>query len=100
MSHEIYRVVRFEITGPYRLWIEFDDDLEHEVDFEPILKGPLFGPLKDLQLFNQVSLNDEMGTLVWPTGADFAPETLHNWPSLISGLRQMVARWEKTEAKV
>jgi hypothetical protein len=50
----------------------FDDQTERVIDFEPILSGPVFGPLKDKVLFNQVTL-DEFGTLEWPNGADIAP---------------------------
>jgi hypothetical protein len=31
-------------------------------------------------LFNQFKLVEEVGCLEWATGADFDPETLHNWP--------------------
>lgn len=98
MTHPIYRVTKFVIAGPYRLRVEFDDGLCHEVDFAPILKGQLFGPLVDLALFDQVRLDAEVHTLVWPTGADLDPATLHDWPSLIPQMEEMAARWEKAEA--
>jgi hypothetical protein len=44
-----------------------------------ILAGELYGPLLDLKLFNQVRLDQEVYTLVWPNDADFDPATLHNW---------------------
>jgi hypothetical protein len=43
------------------------------------LRGELFGPLRDLALFNQVQLDTDAGTLVWPNEADFDPATLHDW---------------------
>ena len=52
------------------------------IDFEPILYGPVFGPLRDPALFQQVELIDYAGCLEWPTGADFDPETLHDWPTV------------------
>ena len=100
MSHEICRVVQFTITGQYQLQVDFDDGSSQEIDFEPILKGPLFGPLTDVNLFKQVRLHDEMSTLVWPNGADFDPATLHGWSSLKADLQQMADQWEKAEANV
>lgn len=99
MSHPIYRVTGFEIIGPHQLRVTFDDGLTQEIDFKPILKGQMFGPLKDVDLFNQVRLDREVHTLVWPTGADLDPATLHDWPSLISDLEVMARQWEKPGAR-
>ena len=100
MSHKICRVVRFGITGQYQLEVEFDDGSSQIIDFEPVLRGPLFGPLRSVDMFRQVRLHTEMGTLVWPNGADFDPATLRDWPSLQSELQQMADRWETAEANV
>ena len=77
--HELYDVVAYKIVGDYTLWLKFDDGHEQTIDFEPVLYGEVFKPLRDLALFNQVILNPDTGTIEWPTGADFDPETLHNW---------------------
>jgi Protein of unknown function (DUF2442) len=63
--------------GDYRVWLKFADGVEGEVDFENELWGEVFEPLKQKDLFAQVSLNDELDTIVWPNGADFAPEFLY-----------------------
>lgn len=80
MLHEMYEVTNFRITGPYRLWLEFDDGTAREIDFEPILYGNLYGPLRNPEVFAQVEIDPIARTLVWPNGADFDPETLRNWP--------------------
>jgi hypothetical protein len=80
MSHAVYKVRSFAILGPYTLSVGFDDGTTREIDFSPILQGELFGPLRDLSLFEKVTLDDEVHTLVWPNGADFDPSTLHDWP--------------------
>jgi hypothetical protein len=49
--------------------------------FRPILAGELFGPLRNLELFNQVQIDPEIHTLVWPNGADLDPATLHECPA-------------------
>ena len=79
-GHKLYRVTSFEVVGDYTLQIWFDDDSVQIINFEPVLSGPVFGPLRDLALFNQVTLIDYAGCLDCPTGADFDPETLRNWP--------------------
>jgi Protein of unknown function (DUF2442) len=58
----------------------FEDGTAQVVDFRPVLAGQIFGPLADRRVFDQVRLDEESGTLVWPNGADFDPATLHDWP--------------------
>ena len=77
MPHSIVRVTGFEVTGPHQVAVRFSDGTRQHIDFRPVLHGPLFGPLQDLALFNGVVLDPEAGTLVWPNGADIAPETLY-----------------------
>jgi len=45
-------------------------------------------------LFNQVKLDQEVHTLVWPNGADFDPATLHDWPEQVSAWIARVQEWE------
>ena len=94
MEHGIYRVESFEIISSYTLKVRFDDNTEQVIDFEPILFGELFGPLRDLNLFNQVKIDTEVHTLVWPNGGDFDPATLHDWPELIDDLAVRARQWE------
>ena len=79
MAHKLYRVVDFTIVDNYTLWIKFNDGIERIIHFEPVLYGEVFGPLRDLNRFNQVRLDLQARTLVWPNGGDFDPETLYNW---------------------
>jgi len=92
------RVTQFGIAAPYTLRIVFDDATEQVIDFEPILRGELYGPLRDPCLFNQVRLDAEAGTLVWPNGADFDPATLHEWPQCQAAFVEMASRWESPPA--
>ena len=98
MSHPIYRVRSFEIVAPYTLCVRFDDNIEQTIDFRPILAGELYGPLRNLELFNQVRIDSEVETLVWPNGADFDPATLHEWPANEQAFRELARRWEAVEA--
>ena len=98
MNHVIYRIIGFKIAGPYSLQVEFDDGIERTVDLEPVLEGEVFGPLKDPRLFEQVDLDPEAHTLVWPNGADFDPETLHEWPKYARQMKDMAKRWGTIKA--
>jgi len=95
MSHAIYRVEHLEIVGPYTLDLRFDDGSRQRIDFRPVLEGELFGPLQDLAVFNSVELDTSFGTIQWPNGADFDPETLHDWPKYRDDLVAMARRWVK-----
>ena len=98
MKHAIYRVRSFKIEAPYTLRVEFDDGTEHVIDFQPILAGALFGPLRDLTVFNQVRIDPEVHTLVWPNGADFDPATLHDWPMYSKSLIARAEQWNLNPA--
>ena len=98
MEHKIYRVISFEPVRPYTLRVLFDDGSTQTIDFHPILSGEIFGALQDERLFNQVEVDPEVHTLVWPNGADFDPETLHNWPEYIDEMKKVADTWKKVNA--
>ena len=98
MNHPVYRVTSFKIVGPYALHLTFNDQFSRRIDFSPILAGELYGPLKDTDLFEKVAIDPEIHTLVWPNGADFDPETLHEWPLYLPKLKSMARKWESAAA--
>jgi hypothetical protein len=98
MSHCIYRIEALERVGTYVLRLHFDDGTARTIDFEPLLAGELFGPLRDPDLFAQVSLDPEVHTIVWPTGADFDPATLHDWPEQELAFRAAAKHWSERDA--
>lgn len=93
MWHPLIDVISYRYLEDYRVWVKFEDGVEQTIDFAPVLEGELFGPLRDLELFRQVSLNQEIGTLVWPNGADFDPWTLHEWPAVVQELSARARAW-------
>ena len=74
--------------------MQFDDATEQTINFQPVLAGELYRPLRDLTLFNQVQLDPEVLTLVWPNDADFDPATLHDWHIKVAALTERARQWE------
>jgi len=73
----ILRVLQAEVCGPQVLRLAFNDGTRKTVDVGPLLTGPVFEPLRDPAYFSQMTLDAVCGTVVWPNGADLAPEALH-----------------------
>lgn len=76
-------VVKVEARGGYRIWLQFQDGVEGEVDLEPLLSfHGVFEPLRDPAYFARVRVNPELGTIIWPNDADWDPLVLY---SLVTG---------------
>jgi hypothetical protein len=82
---ELVHVTAVEVVGDHCLRLSFEDGAEGDVDLSGWRWQGVFEPLADLDYFRQVRLDPELGTIVWPNGADLAPETLHEW--VIRGLK-------------
>lgn len=71
------RVTHVEPLEGFKLRLRFNDGRESIVDLEGELWGPVFEPLKaDPELFREVRVDEEIGTIVWPNGADMDPDVL------------------------
>ncbi len=73
-----YLVVEARYLRDYVVWLRFRDGTSGEIDLGPELWGEVFEPLKDPAVFRSFTVHPELRTLVWPNGADFAPEFLHD----------------------
>jgi len=69
-------VVSAKYTSGYRVWVSFDDGTSGEVDLTNRLQGTIFEPLNDPDYFAKLTVDPELETIVWPNGADLAPEFL------------------------
>ena len=70
-------VTSVEVIGDYALRLGFSDGLVREMNLKDELWGPIFEPLRDPDFFAKVELDTELGTIVWPNGADLDPVVLH-----------------------
>jgi hypothetical protein len=58
--------------------VHFEDGTTADVDLSYLLDyGGVFEPLRDPAYFARLRADAEAGTIVWPNGADIAPETLY-----------------------
>jgi len=76
-----WRVVKAVAAGGHSLDLTFKDGTRKRVNLLPLLDGPIFVPLQDPEYFARVALDSVAGTVVWPNGADIAPETLYDLPA-------------------
>ena len=68
------QVLEADYRGDHRVWLRFDDGLSGVTDLSSELTGEIFQPLRDPAYFAKFVVDE---TLLWPNGADFAPEFLH-----------------------
>src|SRR5437870_5857055 len=76
ISFDLAKVVDVHHVRGHVLWLAFSDGVEGQIDLAPMLQGEIFRPLLDEARFAEVRL--EGGSVAWPNGADWAPETLHD----------------------
>jgi hypothetical protein len=74
---EFTKITSVEVLGHYRLRLGFSDGISRDVDLVGELRGPVFEALADPEFFAHVRVDDELGTVVWPNGADLDPLVLH-----------------------
>jgi len=73
-----YHIVEARHVSGHIVWLRFQDGTAGEIDLAPALAGAIFEPLRDVDVFRHFSIHPDFHTLVWPNGADFAPEFLHD----------------------
>lgn len=72
-----YHILEARHVSGHVVWLRFRDGTEGRVDLSSELVGPVFKPYRDVSRFVQFSIHPEFHTLVWPNGADIAPEVLY-----------------------
>lgn len=70
-------VTKAVYIGDYKVEVTFNNGHKGVVDLSGILHGPVFNPLKDKAFFSQLKVDKDLETIIWPNGADLAPEYLY-----------------------
>jgi hypothetical protein len=69
MRNPMSEVVNVVPMDDYRLEIELDTGRTVVIDMKPLLRDPVYAPLKDEKLFRRVRI-DQSGDIEWPNGLD------------------------------
>ncbi len=72
-----YHVIEARYVAGHVVWLRFRDGTSGEIDLAPALRGPIFEPLRNPEIFRQFRIHPDFHTLAWPNGADFAPDFLY-----------------------
>lgn len=71
------RIRGVEALEGFRVRLSLTDGAVRELDLRPHLNGPVFEPVRtDPAFFRSVRVDPELGTIVWPNGADIDPDVL------------------------
>jgi hypothetical protein len=73
----LVHVTRVEVIGDHGLRLSFEDGTVGDVSYEGREWKGVLKPLSDPQVFAEVTVDEQMGTIAWPNGIDFAPEPLY-----------------------
>jgi hypothetical protein len=74
-------VTEAKTLSGYCLELTFSDGKRGTVDLENRIanKGGLYQALEDIEFFRKVSVNADLGTIVWPNGLDICPDLLYSF---------------------
>lgn len=73
-----WRLRALTVLPEWQLAVTFNDGTSGIVDINALVNGPdagVFGELRDPSFFAQAFL--DCGAVVWPNGADIAPDAMH-----------------------
>jgi len=72
------RIKRAKHLHDFVVEFTFTDGSVREIDLDPYLRGPIFQPLRDdIEKFRRFKVDRELGTIMWPNGADIDPDVLY-----------------------
>lgn len=71
-------IIHIEVLHDHVVRLRFADGVERSIDLEPYLHGRVFAEIRSHPaMFASVKVDPDAGTIVWPNGADLAPDVLY-----------------------
>ena len=72
------RVAAAEVVEGFLVRVTFTDGTTRDIDLEQYLHGPVFDEMRtDPLAFRSLTVDPQLGTIVWPNGADIDPDVLY-----------------------
>jgi hypothetical protein len=72
-------IVEVRPLAPYVLRLRFEDGVEADIDLSSLIEfRGVFAPIQEPSEFAKVRVDPELGTIVWPNGADLDPDVLYS----------------------
>ena len=74
----LFDIVEVKVVKNYILYIRFENGISGEIDVSKIIPFEgVFSELKEPSYFATVRVDKDLGTIVWESGADLAPDYLY-----------------------
>ncbi len=71
------RIRSVQLLEGFTVRLGLSDRSEKTVDLTPYMQGEIFEPVRrNPSVFRQVRVDQDLGTIVWPNGADIDPDVL------------------------
>jgi len=75
----MYDVTEVQCKDGYVLELTFDNGDKRNIDVSTLVPfDGVFEPLKNKEFFGKVRVDPDVGTVVWPNGADLCPDVLYD----------------------
>lgn len=86
-------VIDVVVINDQHLLLTFEGGERRDVDVAAIVPfDGVFEPLRNPAYFRQVRVEPEVGTIVWPNGADICPDVLYGAGVLVNSDRAEAVR--------
>lgn len=72
------KIIDCEPHENYKLWIQFDDGIEGEVDLKNLVGKGVFSAWDSIEFFRSVYIDKRTDTVAWGKDIDLDPYVLHD----------------------
>ena len=74
----LHDLIEAEARPGHCLFVRFDDGMTGTLDIGAMVRfDGVFAPLRDEAYFALARIDPDLGTVIWPSGADLCPDVLH-----------------------